>query len=214
MSSLKPIKLLPARERVASSLRKAIILKEFEQGHELMLDAVAKMLGVSVTPVREAFQILSREGFIQLRPNKGAIVMGITPTFLEDHYEIRESLESEACAIICRKKKDISEIIKVHEDAKESILSGDVSSYSDLNQAFHFAIWNASENARLIEMASNLWNGLSMGDLQTEEQYAQISIQEHEDIMNALIAGDEEQSRKFMLKHIYRSMENVLTRFK
>lgn len=60
MSILKPIKLLPARERVASSLRKAIILKEFEQGHELMLDAVAKMLGVSVTPVREAFQILSR----------------------------------------------------------------------------------------------------------------------------------------------------------
>ena len=102
----------------------------------------------------------------------------------------------------------------MHEDAKESILSGDVSSYSDLNQAFHFAIWNASENARLIEMASNLWNGLSMGDLQTEEQYAQISIQEHEDIVNALIAGDEEQSRKFMLKHIYRSMENVLTRFK
>ena len=53
-----------------------------------------------------------------------------------------------------------------------------------------------------------------MGDLQTEEQYAQISIQEHEDIVNALIAGDEELSRKFMLKHIYRSMENVLTRFK
>jgi DNA-binding GntR family transcriptional regulator len=63
-------------------------------------------------------------------------------------------------------------------------------------------------------MASNLWNGLSMGDLQTEEQYAQISIQEHEDIVNALIAGDEELSRKVMLKHIYRSMENVLTRFK
>ena len=48
MSILKPIKLLPARERVASSLRKAIILKEFEPGHELMLDAVAKMLGVSL----------------------------------------------------------------------------------------------------------------------------------------------------------------------
>ena len=45
MSILKQIKLLPARERVASSLRKAIILKEFESGHELMLDAVAKMEG-------------------------------------------------------------------------------------------------------------------------------------------------------------------------
>ena len=71
MSSLQPIKLLPARERVAAALRKAIILKEFEPGYELMLDAVAKLLGVSITPVREAFQILGREGFIQLRRTKG-----------------------------------------------------------------------------------------------------------------------------------------------
>jgi DNA-binding GntR family transcriptional regulator len=145
MSILKPIKLLPARERVASSLRKAIILKEFEPGHELMLDAVAKMLGVSVTPVREAFQILAREGFIQLRPNKGAIVMGITPTFLEDHYEIRASLESEACAIICRKKKNISEIIKVHEDAKRNHSFWRCQLLFRPESGFHFAIWNAAK---------------------------------------------------------------------
>lgn len=213
MSSLQPIKLLPARERVAAALRKAIILKEFEPGYELMLDAVAKLLGVSITPVREAFQILDREGFIQLRPNKGAIVLGITPKLIEEHYEIRAALESEACAIICRKKRDITEIIKIHEESKEAILSGDVNAYSDFNQAFHFAIWNACDNARLIDMASNLWNGLSISYLQTEEQYAKVSIGEHDDIVAALIACDEESSRKTMLKHIYRSMENVLTRF-
>ena len=155
------------------------------------------MLGVSITPVREAFQILGREGFIgELRPNKGAIVLGIAPKLIEEHYEIRAALESEACAIICRKKRDIAEIIKIHEESKEAILSGDVNAYSDFNQAFHFAIWNACDNARLIDMASSLWNGLSISYLQTEEQYAKVSIEEHDDIVAALIAYDEESSQK------------------
>ena len=126
--------------------------------------------------------------------------MGITPKLIEEHYEIRAALESEACAIICRKKRDIAEIIKIHEESKEAILSGDVNAYSDFNQAFHFAIWNACDNARLIDMASSLWNGLSISYLQTEEQYAKVSIEEHDDIVAALIAYDEESSRKTMLQ--------------
>ena len=178
-----------------------------------MLDAVAKLLGVSITPVREAFQILDREGFIHLRPNKGAIVLGITPKFIEEHYEVRAALESEACAMICRKKRNISEIIKIHSESKNAILSDDINAYSDYNQAFHFAIWNASDNDRLIEMASILWNGLSLSQLQTVEQNALISIQEHEEILNALIEYDEELSKKMMRRHIYQSMDSVLTRF-
>ena len=62
MLGLKPIKLLPARERVASALRKAIISKSIPEGAELTLENTAQELGVSVTPVREAFQILARNG--------------------------------------------------------------------------------------------------------------------------------------------------------
>ena len=61
MLGLKPIKLLPARERVASALRKAIISKNIPEGEELTLENTAQELGVSVTPVREAFQILARD---------------------------------------------------------------------------------------------------------------------------------------------------------
>ena len=62
MLGLKPIKLLPARERVASALRKAIISKSIPEGAELTLENTAQELGVSVTPVRaasitEAFRI-------------------------------------------------------------------------------------------------------------------------------------------------------------
>ena len=73
MLGLKPIKLLPARERVASALRKAIISKSIPEGAELTLENTAQELGVSVTPVREAFQILARDGLLEVKQNKCAI---------------------------------------------------------------------------------------------------------------------------------------------
>ena len=72
MLGLKPIKLLPARERVASALRKAIISKSIPEGAELTLENTAQELGVSVTPVREAFQILARDGLLEVKQNKCA----------------------------------------------------------------------------------------------------------------------------------------------
>ena len=62
MLGLKPIKMLPARERVAAALRKAIISRQITEGEVLTLENTAQELGVSITPVREAFQILERDG--------------------------------------------------------------------------------------------------------------------------------------------------------
>ena len=72
MLGLKPIKMLPARERVAAALRKAIISRQITEGEVLTLENTAQELGVSITPVREAFQILERDGLIDLKQNKGA----------------------------------------------------------------------------------------------------------------------------------------------
>ena len=77
MTPLAPIKLLPARDRVAAALREAILTHRMKAGDEVTLKATAEMLGVSVTPVREAFQMLARDGLIELRPNKGAVILGL-----------------------------------------------------------------------------------------------------------------------------------------
>ena len=71
MIGLKPIKIPSAKERVASELRKAILSKQLKEGENLTLESVAQQLNVSITPVREAFQILAHDGLIKLRPNKG-----------------------------------------------------------------------------------------------------------------------------------------------
>ena len=112
MVTLKPIKLLPARERVASALRKAIISKQINEGEVITLESTAQQLGVSVTPVREAFQILARDGLIDLKQNKGATVLGLNETTIREHYEIRAALESAACVLCCQRKADLSDIRK------------------------------------------------------------------------------------------------------
>ena len=107
MLGLKPVKLMPARERVASALRKAIISRQIKEGETLALEATAQELGVSITPVREAFQILARDGLLELKQNKGATVLGVTEKTLRDHYQIRAVLEGYACVLCVETGADL-----------------------------------------------------------------------------------------------------------
>ena len=176
MLGLKPVKLMPARERVASALRKAIISRQIKEGETLALEATAQELGVSITPVREAFQILARDGLLELKQNKGATVLGVTEKTLRDHYQIRAVLEGYACVLCVETGADLSALQNCLKVSEEMLASGDSSRYSDMNQSFHYEIWNASGNEKLVTMLSELWNGLSMGVQTTEMEYAKKSF--------------------------------------
>ncbi len=210
--NLKPIKLLPIRERVASALRKAILSQQFSEGEELTLDGVSRLLGVSVTPVREAFQLLDQDGLLKLRPNKVAVVLGINEKFIREHFELRMILESEMVRKICRNPEiDISQICKIVDDANHELLNNKYDMYTDYNQAFHMAIWDAAGNERIKNILSSLWNGLSMGRDTTEKQYALNSHKEHILLLDAIIARNEAKAGELMCDHIQRSMSDMLT---
>ena len=200
MLGLKPIKMLPARERVAAALRKAIISRQITEGEVLTLESTAQELGVSITPVREAFQILERDGLIDLQQNKGATVLGINETTLREHFQIRAALESEACVLCCKNRIDMSRI--------EQVLT-----VSKLNQSLHMEIWIAAGNEKLKKMLSELWSGLSMGVKMTEAEYAKKSLKEHEGIVESMKKCDTMEAAMKMHQHIERSLEDVLTEF-
>lgn len=213
MLGLKPITLLPARERVASELRKAIISKQIQQGEILTLEATAQELGVSVTPVREAFQILARDNLIELSQNKKAVVLGINKQTIREHYQVRAALESMACVLCCQNNADLTEIENCVVGARQALERNDSGIYSNFNQSFHYEIWKAANNEKMKNMLSELWNGLSMGIKISEAEYAEISQSEHEDIFEALASKDAERSRVLMFGHIERSMNDILTRY-
>ena len=206
MLGLKPIKMLPARERVAAALRKAIISRQITEGEVLTLESTAQERGVSITPVREAFQILERDGLIDLQQNKGATVLGINETTLREHFQIRAALESEACVLCCK----IEQVLTV---SKEMIEKQDYENYSKLNQSLHMEIWIAAGNEKLKKMLSELWSGLSMGVKMTEAEYAKKSLKEHEGIVESMKKCDTMEAAMKMHQHIERSLEDVLTEF-
>ena len=214
MNGLKPIKMPSAKEKVAAELRKAILSRQMQEGEVLSLDSVATQLNVSAMPVREAFQILARDGLIQLRKNKGAVVLGITETYIKEHYQLRAILESSAAALAADPEADISEIESVYEEAAEALREGNLRQYTDLNHAFHSEIWTAAGNQKMKNMISELWNGLSMGSMVSEEDYAKVSIKEHERIWRAIKAHDQKEAQKAMYDHIMRSRDDMLTYYK
>ena len=213
MKNLSPIKLVPAREMVAVRLREAIMLRELKEGDEITLEGIAQQLNVSITPVREAFQILESDSLIKRRPNKSAIVLGMTRKRIIDHYEARAILESEAAALACKKDADISKLIEIHEKTGELLQKGNTDEYSNYNHIFHFEIWKASGNDKIRALLSSLWNGLSMDHTTTETEYAKLSHAEHSEIIKAIQNKDAEKARKLMKDHINRSCDNILTRF-
>ena len=129
-----------AKEKVAAELRKAILSRQMKEGEVLSLESVATQLNVSAMPVREAFQILARDGLIQLRKNKGAVVLGITETYIKEHYQLRAILESAAALLAAEPETDISEIESVYEEAEEALKEGNLKQYTDLNRAFHHGL--------------------------------------------------------------------------
>ena len=115
MNGLKPIKMPSAKEKVAAELRKAILSRQMKEGEVLSLESVATQLNVSAMPVREAFQILARDGLIQLRKNKGAVVLGITETYIKEHYQLRTRILSPICPSPALLQAMLPHFLKLHE---------------------------------------------------------------------------------------------------
>lgn len=209
MENIEQIQLIPAREQVVAVLRRAILTKEFEPGHEIILGEVAQKLGVSSTPVREALQQLSFEGLVQLRPNKRAVVLGITRKHVMDFYETLNILEREAAGLACR-SDDTEELTRAFLAEGEVVRKGEFKEYENFNRAFHRAIRMMTGNDKLISILSGLWVNTSGSLVSATLEYARVSYDEHEKIYQAICRHDVEQAKHYMEAHILRNLKDAL----
>ena len=202
---METLEIMPVRVKVTAVLKKAILSGEYKKGEQLSLTDVANTLGVSRTPVREAFQALEAEGLIKLRMNRGAIVKGVDEKFIRDHYEMRALMEGEAAARAAARGMDVTALLAEVKEAKERESFVNKDYYEDLNQRIHTAIWKA---------ADNLWNGPSIGKTTSASDHYRISTDEHIATLEAIGAKNGEGARRVMVDHITRSMDNILAGLK
>ena len=208
------LELMPIRVRITSILKKAIYTGEYHSGDELSLSDVAAQLGVSRTPVREAFQALEAEGLITLRMNRGAIVNNIDRKFIADIFDMRVLLESEAAARAAANGMATAELLERLFELRDHLDTLNRADYEALNQDLHMAIWTAADNHKLKSYLLELWNGPSTGRGGDEAAaHYRESTFEHIAILQAIRDGKAEEARSAMARHIARSRENILKRY-
>ena len=208
------LEVLPIRLRVAAILRKALLAGEFRPGEELTLTDIAARMGVSRTPVREAFQALAAEGLLELRMNRGAVVACIDEKFIQDHFELRQLLECEAIKRTTRNKADLTRLLSLQQWAEEHQATMTEAGYRNYNQQLHMEFWKVSGNKKLYDLLSSLWNGPSGGNAGRDPEHERISIREHREMLDHMQSGNEEAAGKVMSVHINRSMHNILRSFR
>lgn len=207
---MEHLEMTPTRVRIASALRNAILSGEFHAGEELSITEIAEKLGVSRTPVREAFQTLEAEGLITLRMNKGALVKPIDRNFIVDHFRIRRLLEGEAVYRAAVNKIDTNGLAALQARAQEYGGSIIPEVYRQYNSDLHTAIWKSTGGHKLFTLLESLWNGPSYNKAIGGEEHMVQAIREHENIIAAIADGDADKGREIMHNHIERSMQNIL----
>ena len=214
---METLELLPVRVKITSILRKAIYAGEYKSGDELSLTDIAARLGVSRTPVREAFQVLESEGLITLRMNKGAVVNTIDRKFIRDIFEMRILLESEAARKAAENGMEDEKLCRLLErlvSLRDHPDTLNVPEYVALNQAVHQTIWQAADNHQLTGYLLELWNGPSVGHGENAAQHHyRASTLEHIAVLQAIRDGQPGAAKQAMTRHISRSMENMLAHY-
>ncbi len=150
----------PLREKIADRIRADIIRGNYKDGERLVEPKLAKVLGISRTPIREALRQLESEGFIEIVPRKGAVVKELTLKDIDDLYAIKANLEGLAARLATNYITD-KEITKLKEINKKFYRitnknANMVEEYLKYNIDFHDVFIYSSNNKKLIEILDGL----------------------------------------------------------
>ena len=199
-----------------SILAKRIIGREFSAGVRLVETKLARDLGISRTPIREALNRLVQDGLIDLVPRKGAQVIQLKAKDVEEIYELRKVLEGFATekATLLIKEKDLHQIKELMEKG-ESSSEKKLEYYLNSDLKLHNLIINHCGNSRLIKILRNLQNFIHSFRI-LDAQYGQRIKQAHEDhkaILKALSKKDARAARVLMEQHTENAKKNILADF-
>ena len=201
-------------ERVFLTLEEAILTGEYKRGESLTEMSLSKKLEVSRTPIRSALHRLSEEGLVEIKPNRGAIVVGVSDDDLVDTYKIRMRLEGLASSMAAERMDDdakarLEEIVELSEFY---LAKGDVDKLKELDTDFHLVIYQASGNRTLSKILTELHRNIRSYRriALTVPGRLERSIKEHRDILDAIKSGSADHAEKLTSLHIERAMKNMI----
>jgi DNA-binding GntR family transcriptional regulator len=204
-------------EMVLDQIRELIVTGRLALGEQLSEGALAEQLGVSRTPVREAFLRLETENMVEVRPQRGTYVFYYDAEQLRDISELRGVLETGALRIaLARKRAQLIERLDKTASEAEAAGTEDAVGYQVFDAAFHGGLIETTDNRELIEAyerISGRVRAIRYRFTHSREQVGR-SQRDHREIVEALKAGRDEEALKKLGKHVYSGYERFLSEMK
>jgi DNA-binding GntR family transcriptional regulator len=203
-------------DAVTERLEAAILNGSLGPGTKLSEQAIAKSLGVSRGPLREAIRRLEGRRLLKRTPNIGVHVVALSVQEVDETMQVQEALQGLACALAAKSITDaeISELTKILSRYKRKPNGSEDYDAWDLD--FHSRIISASGNERLVQMLREdvfflfrLYHSRST----TTREHAMRVLKEHEAIVAALARRDASGAERLMREHIQIGREISLAAF-
>ena len=207
---------MPIQKKISALdyIKNRILNFELLPGVKISYDEVAKNLGTSRTPIREALNRLVEQGLVESRPNRGFIVKIFDRKDVEDHYVLREALERLAVELAIKfiNKERIQSLEALLSTYPTIMESNDIARFNEADEKFHDLIALYSENCALYNALYNLHGKIRI--IRRFDHIRAGSIQEtyeeHKKILKHLIRKDVKRATELMSYHILNSMKIVI----
>lgn len=200
----------PLSEQVKEWILDQIFLGEMQPNERIIEAQVAKELGVSHAPVREALRGLESLGVVDIRPFSGARVHRQTHQEIIDAYTVRSHLESLAVRIAVERQSDLSALPALLGDMYYAAASHDLRKLAEADTKFHEAIIEASGNTELFRV----WKGMQPRlrayiTLVTRGSDPHWTVALHPPILEALMRQDTEAAVEALVRHFDLARERL-----
>jgi DNA-binding GntR family transcriptional regulator len=215
----KPLDLSPLQQDttptlIAGQLREAIATGQFAPGQQLLETSLARSLGVSRGPLREAMQRLTQEGLLHSRRNRGLSVMDLDESTIRDIYLARGAIERAAIEhlIGTGRNRDAAVLVELADRMRQyqGDPSGEDISLLDLD--FHEKLVELSGSPHLQGMHRTLLTEVRMCLTNMQATYGSIDhrVHEHRTLAEAITAGDTDDATSLLLEHMNDGMRRLL----
>lgn len=199
------------RQEVLAVLRRAILTKDLNVGARILEADVAKQMGVSRAPVREAIRQLEQEGLVTFAPHRGAVVVGLPEEEIDAIYEMRAVIESRAMARLAATMtpEQDAQIADLIGRMKSPLAAGDFETVAELDWQLHGLIIELSN----FKLLSRTWASLAGlvrlrsyqaldKDTAASDYFIRTSLQSHERLLEALRSGDPDKASRAGSAHV------------
>lgn len=208
-------KVVKMSDRATVEIRQKIISGDFPPGMKLLESDLARRLGFSKVPVREALLRLERDGLVVMAPSRSARVFDMGPDEITDLSELRQILELQALNLSASRNLQAlaAELEDIAVQMVTSVDDNDVSRYKILDYEFHGALFRHCGNVYLRENFETLSFRVQAlrNRLSNDQRLNRLSLKDHQEIPAALRDGRIGDAREILERHITTTTENYLT---